>query len=204
MIFEYFGLPATGKSWHLGESGLRSERGAIGHSVPVGGGLDKTKNTILGVLKNKRLFLLLIYAGFINLFYKESIVTVRPFLVVFERLGRIECLTRIHSGEEVHIDEGGVQFLWRVFSEFKINNQNLRTLRECIKLILINEGILVYFTCPKSLHTLQIIDRQKTSSHFDKAVINNNMDLYQKGRTWMAYIIKFIKAEDQQILLLSR
>ena len=60
MIFEYFGLPATGKSWHLGESGLRSERGAIGHSVPLGGGLDKTKNTILGVLKNKRLFLLLI------------------------------------------------------------------------------------------------------------------------------------------------
>lgn len=203
MIYEYFGLPASGKSWHLGGSGFRKERNAISHYVPQGKSSDKLSNTFFGIIRNKILFFILISSGMINFFKKESIVSFRPFLVVFERLGRIITIRKNIPNKEVHIDEGAVQFVWRVFSEYENSTVNQFLLKLSINRVLCQKDVLVYITCSKKKNIEQIVKRKRLSSNFDKAVINKNFYLYKKGRFWMAQVIKNLRKHDVDLVYLS-
>ena len=201
-VVEYLGLPASGKSWHLGEEGFCKIKNAIPHSVPFGGGSIKRNNTIKGIFYNFKLFLLILRIAIYVFFNERSKFVIRPFFVVFERYGRILSLRRRYN-KEVHIDEGVLQFIWRIFSELSKSSKTLFLLEKCFSLLNPEEHSITYISCPKKKHISQVIKRNKINSNFDAAIINGDNKLYNYGRFWMAKVLKYARKYDFEIALVQ-
>ena len=189
-VVEYLGLPASGKTWQLSNAGYCGVCNAIPHSVPLGGGKYKFYNTIKGVLHNPKLFFLLCKLGWKIFREERPRFLLRPFLVIFERYGRMLKLKNRTGHAETHMDEGVFQFLWRVFSELSKTSENLCLLEKCITLLKPREHHLVYVSCPKDKHIKQVTERKKISSNFDASIVKGDKETYLFGRFWMAQVLK--------------
>lgn len=187
-VAEYLGLPGSGKSWYI-ENRLYRLKESAPHTVPLGGGKTKLFNTIRGIFSNPPLFFRLLRLAFHIYSSEKSKFLIRPFLVIFERYGRIIRL-RKNQSNEIHLDEGVLQFIWRVFSELSNTQENKLYLRKCISCLTPAEHTVVYISCPKEKHISHVIKRNKVSSNFDAAIVRGNNNLYLLGRYWMAQVLK--------------
>jgi hypothetical protein len=188
-VIEYLGLPGVGKTWHLGPSGFRGRSGAISSAVPPGRSLEKRSNTLRGMLKSPRLLLLLLWSALTNWRSLRRGTSLRPILVVFERIERINRLKRMRPSIETHVDEGVLQFVWRTFSQLEVNERNQRLLKRCLTALPGRVDMAVaYFSCPVAQHLEQVISRGK-GSDFDLAVIRGSDAEYRRGREWMATLM---------------
>jgi hypothetical protein len=197
-VVEYFGLPASGKSWQLLNNGYCRASNAVPHTVPLGGGKQKVLNTVRGILYNWSLSSVLLKIALNTFFNRKSNFLLRPFLVIPERYGRILALGN-ESGSEIHVDEGVFQFIWRIFSEQEESSNNLMLLEKCISCLNLNEHYIAYICCPKEKHISQVIERNKTSSNFDAGVVKGDNRTYHLGRYWMAQVLKIARRNKFEI-----
>lgn len=188
-VVEYFGLPASGKTWQLLNGAYCKLCRADTHAVPLGSGREKITNTCIGIIHNFNLSMVLFKIAIRLYNMNKSKFLLRPFLVIPERYGRILRISRT-TNTETHIDEGVFQFIWRVFSEQKKEKKTLELLEKCISVLRTDEHSIVYISCPKSIHIAQVTERNKVSSHFDAGIINGDQLTYDLGRYWMAQILK--------------
>lgn len=199
-VVEYLGLPATGKSWQLKENGFCKYRNAVPHSVPLGGGSEKRKNTIIGFFHNYKFSITLSRIAVCVLLNEKDKFLLRPFLVILERYGRIINLKK--KDKEIHIDEGVFQFIWRVFSELSVTKKNKYLLKKCISYLKKEEHSIAYISTPKQKHISQVISRKKINSNFDAGIINGNKEAYILGRYWMAIVIEEIRKNDYELVFI--
>lgn len=196
-VVEYLGLPAVGKSWHLQDEGYRSTEGAWPHEVPTGLSWRKAGHTLRGLVSHGQLFLLLLIAWWRasrpNGGILSSRPSVRPVFVVFERLGRCERLRREASSDYVHVDEGPLQFVWRVFFPATPNAANVSLLGRCLGAYRHVETSVVYFSCPPEERHRRIIRDRGKSAAFDRAVIEGDDQGYWRGRQWMAELLRMAR-----------
>lgn len=196
-VVEYFGLPGVGKSTELGPKGYCGS--VSGHPAPVpdGPSINKGLNTLLGMVVKRRLLFLLaqVLAGS-NM--RELWLSLRPFLVVFERIGRITRLQRITEAEEIHIDEGPMQSVWRMFLEKEPNVRNLALLNRCLAELEKMGSYICYVSCPKHVHISRILSRGKPG-FFDQAVASGNYALYRQGRLWMAAMLRSLRRSGRKL-----
>jgi len=187
-MFEYLGLPGVGKTWLLFNGSLTKKKTIIKHSVPLGGGKNKLINTLVGIFCNLKLFVYLLKLSLKHKMEKPNSFTFRPYLVIFERYGRIIRLG-YSSRSEIHIDEGSYQFIWRVFSELKFNKTNIIEFKQVVSIFKHSKTKIIYIGSSKNLNLQRIIERGKKESNFDSSVINNNFDQYALGRKWMSLMV---------------
>lgn len=200
-VVEYLGLPASGKSWHLSANGFCAKRNALPLAVSNGLDLQKAYNTFTGIFYNPALFLL-----FMRLSCSMRCKT-RPFrffrsvLVFFERYGRIKTM---HTPEdcEIHVDEGCLHGLWRVFSRCEPSSRFLRYLERCFSLLPPQAHVTAFISCPKEQHLSQLLSRKKTTSPFDADVIKNSKSVYYLGRFWMAQVLKTARRSESRLFFI--
>jgi|TARA_B110000914_G_C15520994_1_gene476926 hypothetical protein len=187
-MFEYLGLPGVGKTWILFNGSLTKNKSVITHSIPLGGGKNKLINTLAGIIFNPKLF---IYLLRLSLKHKNEMpdnFIFRPYLVIFERYGRVLRLC-FGSKNEIHVDEGSYQFIWRVFSELELNEKNIDDFKKVIKIFNHSKSKIIYIGSSKHINLKRIIERGKVESNFDLNVINNKLVNYTLGRSWMSLLI---------------
>lgn len=187
-VVEYLGLPGVGKTWNLNSSGFRQRSGAIPSPVPPGWSAEKRSNMLRGIAQAPRLLLLLLWCSLSNWRSLNPRTSLRPILVVFERIGRISNL-RVRSDEETHVDEGVLQFVWRTFSQLRMTERNHRLMEVCLGAIPRTVDMRVaYLACPADLHRQRVISRGKASD-FDLAIMRGDDDAHRRGRAWMAVLL---------------
>lgn len=191
-VVEYFGLPGVGKSYQLLESGYCGAIGAQAAPVSLGMNAEKFVNTICGLFVGRRLYVPLIKATATNWRALRLHTSLRPILVIFERLGRTVRLSRSTEAQQVHIDEGVLQFIWRVFFEKEVNEHNLRLMVRCIESIRRIDLSICYMSCPRGDNIARIVLRGK-SAVFDDSVIKGDWTSYGRGRRWMAEMLRTIR-----------
>jgi len=191
-VIEYLGLPAVGKSWQLVNQGYCLKVNASPRTVPLGGGGEKLRNTWNGIVHRPKLFAYLLWVTITNPSTFNTKTSIRPIFVVPERIGRRKRILSTHTDECIHTDEGAIQFIWRVFYEKKITDRNIKMLELCLKALKVEPDSVVYFHCNKKKHIERIHLRSKNQP-FDQNAIAGNLDDYVRGRTWMSYILRFLR-----------
>jgi len=199
-VVEYFGLPGVGKSTQLNSGGYCDKLNAIPHKVPLGRDKDKLKNTFVGLYSHPKLFFYLLVASTSNLSTFDVKLSIRPIFVVLERIGRYKKIQNLLDNKDIHVDEGPLQFVWRVFYEKEISKSNIKLLKRCLECLSFEEKMVVYFRCNKIKHYNRLISRNKNQP-FDQNIIKGNKLDYDRGRRWMAYVLKCMK--DNKIPLTS-
>ena len=189
-VVEYLGLPGVGKSWQAGPKGYCGLVGGVPRPVPPGVSSGKPSNTVKGMLRHRRLFLILLWTLIRNFRNLRIGVSVRPIFVVLERAERINRLQKSLQTGEIHIDEGMLQFVWRTFSQIPSHERNVRLMTKCLAALPNPAGYsIAYISCPEKQHIRQVISRGKPSQ-FDLAIIRGDQKEYRLGRYWMACLLR--------------
>ena len=154
-MFEYLGLPGVGKTWHLFNGTFKKKKTVIKHSVPLGGGINKLINTLVGILSFSKLFIYLLKLSLKHKKENSENFIFRPYLVIFERYGRILRLS-YRSKSEIHIDEGSYQFIWRVFSQLKFNKSNINDFKQVINIFNQSKLKVIYIGSSKHINLKEL------------------------------------------------
>lgn len=175
-------MPGVGKTYILYKN--QGIENATLQSIPLGKDPKKILNIINAVLGHP-------YVTFvvINLFIRHKLkyknVLLRPYLVIIERLGRLDEVSK----SVLILDEGVYQFVWRVFSEIPINVKTRKEMTILMRSLSDSSKNISYVHGNRKNYTSRVIQRNKVSSNFDKYLIEGKKEKVQLARSWMYLII---------------
>ena len=190
-ITELIGLPGTGKSYWVCGASEQVNISRSSHVVASGVSKHKLYNTYCGFRVSPMVCGLLAILFIINIKRCFSLTEARPYLVILERLGRNRGI-RIATNDHTFVDEGTLQFVWRIFCNLELNRANL-FIGELVlnKLIRSIDGVEYLMVC-KARHSERVASRNKKQK-FDIALLEGNSPYLKSCRDSMYCLVMFLR-----------
>jgi hypothetical protein len=190
-ITELLGLPGTGKSYSVCGASEQVNFSRSSHVVASGVNRHKFYNTCCGFRVSPMVCGLLTILFIINIKRSFSFTEARPYLVILERLGRNHGI-KIATNDHTFVDEGTLQFVWRIFCNLELNRANLflggLILNKLIRSI---DGVEYFMVC-KARHSERVASRNKKQK-FDIALLEGNSPYLKSCRDSMYCLIMFLR-----------
>jgi hypothetical protein len=189
-LIEFLGLPGVGKTYTVASKGFNNPI-----NIPLGKSFDKLKNLFTVFWGFNGLVRTIIFLYVLHSMRYFKILKARPYIVLLERVGRFLKYYKGTTIKTTVFDEGVYQFVWRIFSEIPISQNNISEMKSLVHKI----NTKMYFLSIIYVHTRKeqlverIILRNKIDSNFDKGVIQTNWKKFELGRLWMSYLISELR-----------
>lgn len=191
-VIELIGLPGSGKSYYTSSISRDPNYNVDNyHIVNRGIGKEKFYNIMRAIKNEKVIFLLICLLFVLNIKSSFNRIEARPYLVVLERLGRIRSINT-PANSSIFVDEGALQFMWRIFCNIKLNKINLY-IGKCILTRLLQPDVCAQYLFLGRERHLARVSRRNKNQKFDIALMSNDVDYIKRCRKSMYLLVVFLR-----------